>query len=210
MACILKPECNYLHGYFRCLLPLETVDVEVKVKKMTGITMFRRGRNTQFILCNPWSTRLYPYPSLIRKMKTYLELEGKLGPKHRPQPQTQSQLLTSTPSKNNNSLTKKTPGPKMAEKDEENQNTCKKKVQGEGNCQALTYQPNYDYGHEPNPCPHSSHFHCIHPDAHDEISNHVNPSDCIQFGKGKIWRNSLPHRKAPSWRKSFCPNCSPS
>ena len=81
MACILKPECNFLHWYFRCLLPLETVDVEVKVKTMRGIYMFRRGNTTQVILCNLWSTRLHPYPSLIRKMKTYLELEGKLGPK---------------------------------------------------------------------------------------------------------------------------------
>ena len=32
MACILKPQCNFLHWYFMCLLPLETVDVEVKVK----------------------------------------------------------------------------------------------------------------------------------------------------------------------------------
>ena len=79
MACTLKPECNFLHGYFRCLLPIDTVDVEVKVKTMRGIHMFRRDWTTQVILCNPWSTRLCPYPSLIRKMKTYLELEGKLG-----------------------------------------------------------------------------------------------------------------------------------
>ena len=32
MASILKPKCNFLHRYIRCLLPLETVDVEVKVK----------------------------------------------------------------------------------------------------------------------------------------------------------------------------------
>ena len=33
MACVLKPECKFLHGYFRCLLPMETVDDEVKIKK---------------------------------------------------------------------------------------------------------------------------------------------------------------------------------
>ena len=49
-------------------------------------------------------------------MKTYLELEGKLGPKPRSQAQTQLQPSTSAPSQNNNSLTRKTPGPKMAEK----------------------------------------------------------------------------------------------
>ena len=30
MACILMPDCNFMHGYFRWLLPEETVDVEVK------------------------------------------------------------------------------------------------------------------------------------------------------------------------------------
>ena len=81
MACILHPECNFLHRYFRCQLPEETVDVEVKVKIMQGIQTFRRDRTSQVIRCNPWSTRLHPYPSLIWKMKTYIELEGRLGPK---------------------------------------------------------------------------------------------------------------------------------
>ena len=74
MACILKPECNFLHGYFRCLLPIETMDVKVKIKMMRGIHTFRRDWTTHVISCNPWSTRLCLYPSLIRKMKAYLEL----------------------------------------------------------------------------------------------------------------------------------------
>ena len=76
MACVLIPKYNFLNGYFRCPLPSETVDVEVKVKMMRGIHMFRRDRT----MCNTWSTRLHPYPTFIRKMKTYLELEGKLCP----------------------------------------------------------------------------------------------------------------------------------
>ena len=51
MACILKQECNFLHRYFRFLLPIENVDVEVKVKMMRGIHTFRRqnhpGHNMQ-------------------------------------------------------------------------------------------------------------------------------------------------------------------
>ena len=58
---------------------IETVDVKVKIKMMKSIHTLRRDWITQVISCNPWSTRLHPYPSLIRKMKTYLELEGKLG-----------------------------------------------------------------------------------------------------------------------------------
>ena len=91
MACILCPECKFLHENFRCQLPVEMVDAKVKVKTMQGIHMFRRDRTSQVIKCNPRSTKLHPYPSLIQKMKTYFELEGRLGPKSRPQPHTQAQ-----------------------------------------------------------------------------------------------------------------------
>ena len=85
MACILQPECNFLHGFFRRHLLVETVDVEVRTTLMQGTHMFRRDRTCQVIKCNPWSTRLCPHPTIIKKMKTYLELEGKLGPKLQPQ-----------------------------------------------------------------------------------------------------------------------------
>ena len=83
MACRLCPECNFLHSYLKCLLPAKIVDVELKVKMMQGIHTFKQDRTSQVIKCNPWSTRLHPYPSLVRKIKTYLELEGRLGPKPR-------------------------------------------------------------------------------------------------------------------------------
>ena len=57
------------------LLPEETIDIEVKVKTMKGIHTFRRDHTTQIISCKPWSPRLHPYPSLVQKMQTYLELK---------------------------------------------------------------------------------------------------------------------------------------
>ena len=84
MACILQPECYFLHGLFRCHLPVEMVDVEVRITSMQGTHTFRRDRMCQVIKCNPWSTRLHPHPTIIKKMKTYLGLEGKLGPKPQP------------------------------------------------------------------------------------------------------------------------------
>ena len=85
MACILQPECNFLHGFFRCHLPVEMVDVEVRITSMQGIHMFRRDRTCQIIKYNPWNTRLCPHPTIIKKMKTYSELDGKLGPELQPQ-----------------------------------------------------------------------------------------------------------------------------
>ena len=87
MACILQPKCNFLHGFFRCCLPVETVDVEVKITSMQDMHTFRRDRKSQIIKCNPWSTKLCPHPTLIKKMRTYLELEGTLGPKSKIQSQ---------------------------------------------------------------------------------------------------------------------------
>ena len=80
MACLLQPECNFLHGYFRCQLPVEVVDVEVKITSMQGTHIFRRDRTTQLIKCTPWSSRLCSHPTIIKKMRTFLEVEGKLGP----------------------------------------------------------------------------------------------------------------------------------
>ena len=99
MACLLQLECNFLHGYSRCQLPVEVVDMEVKTTSMQGMHIFQRDRTTQLIKCTPWSTRLYPHPTIIKKMKTFLEVEGKMGPI--PQP-TSSQYRPPQPDTNPN------------------------------------------------------------------------------------------------------------
>ena len=80
MACLLQPECNFLHGYIRCRLQVEVVDIGVKITSMQGTLIFRRDRTMLLIKCTPWSTRLCPHPTIIKKMKTFLEVEGKMGP----------------------------------------------------------------------------------------------------------------------------------
>ena len=66
--------------FFRYKLQVEVVDVEVKITSMQGMHIFRRDQTTQLIKCTPWSTRLCPHPTIIKKMKTFLEVEGKMGP----------------------------------------------------------------------------------------------------------------------------------
>ena len=80
MACFLQPECNFLHGYFRCKLPVEAVDMEVKVTSMQGTHIFRRDHTTQQFRCVPWTLNLCPHPNMIKKIKTFLEVENKMGP----------------------------------------------------------------------------------------------------------------------------------
>ena len=84
MACLLQPECNFLQGYFRCRLPIEVVDVEVKIISMQGMHIFQRDRTTQLIKCTPWSTRLCPHPTIVKKMRIFLEVEGRMGPLPQP------------------------------------------------------------------------------------------------------------------------------
>ena len=80
MACLLQLECNFLYGFFRCKLLVEVEDVEVKITSMQGTHIFRRDRTTQLIKCTHWNTRLCLHPTIIKKMKTFLEVEGKTGP----------------------------------------------------------------------------------------------------------------------------------
>ena len=80
MACLLQLECNFWHGYFRRKLPVEVVDVQVKVTSMQGTHIFRRDRRTQMIKCTPWTMNLCPHPTIVKKMKTFLIVENKMGP----------------------------------------------------------------------------------------------------------------------------------
>ena len=80
MACLLQPECNFLHGYFRCKLPVEVVDVEVKVTSMQGTHIFRKDQTTQLVRCILWTPNLCLHPNMIKKMKPFLEVEKKMGP----------------------------------------------------------------------------------------------------------------------------------
>ena len=86
-------------------------------------------------------------------MKTYLELEGKLGPKPRPYPQTKLQPHTSAPPQNKNPLTRKAQDPKHLKRRGEPENLQKKKVQAEGNCQPLPTTPTTSVPVNPTPTP---------------------------------------------------------
>ena len=79
MACQLQPECNFLHRFFRCKLPMEVVDMEVKVMSMQGTHLYKQDWTTQVTKCVPWTNNICPHPNIINKMKTFLEVEKKMG-----------------------------------------------------------------------------------------------------------------------------------
>ena len=55
-----------------------------KITSMQGMHIFQRDRTTQLIKCTPWRTRLCPHPTINKKMKSFLEVEGKMGPVPQP------------------------------------------------------------------------------------------------------------------------------
>ena len=107
MACLLQPECNFLQGIFRCKLPVEVVDVEVKITSMQGTHIFRRDKTTQLIKCTPWSTWLHPHPTFIKKMNTFLEVEGKMHPIPTPSSQFRPPLPDTYPNIRKDNVTEK-------------------------------------------------------------------------------------------------------
>ena len=72
MACILQPECNFLHGYFRCQLPVEVVHVEVKITSVQGTHIFWRDRMTQPIKCTPMECKTLPQPNNSQENENFL------------------------------------------------------------------------------------------------------------------------------------------
>ena len=72
-----------------------------------GDTHFRRDRTTQLIKQTPWSTRLHPHPTIIKKMKTFLEVEGKMGPIPTPGSQFRPPLPDTNPNIRKDNVTEK-------------------------------------------------------------------------------------------------------
>ena len=107
MACLLQAECNFLHSFFRCKLLVEVEDVGVKITSMQGTHIFRRDRTTQLIKCTPWNTRLCLHPTVIKKMKTFLEVEGKMGPIPTPGSQFRPPLPDTNPNIRKDTVTEK-------------------------------------------------------------------------------------------------------
>ena len=107
MVCLLQPECNFLHNFFRCKLPVEVVDMEVKITSMHGTHIFRRERTTQLIKFTPWTTRLCLHHTIIKKMKTFLEVESKMGPIPTPGSQFRPPLPDTYPNIRKDTVTEK-------------------------------------------------------------------------------------------------------
>ena len=60
--------------------------MEVTVRTMKGIHPFKRDCSTQIISCKPRTPNHHPYPTLGKKMRTYLELKDQVADSPCPNP----------------------------------------------------------------------------------------------------------------------------
>ena len=47
---------------------------------MQGTHIFRKDWMIQLVMCIPWTANLCPHLNIVKKMKTFLEVENKMGP----------------------------------------------------------------------------------------------------------------------------------
>ena len=58
---------------------MEVVDVEVKITSMQGTHLYKRDQTMQVTKCLLWTNNIQPHPTIVKKMKTFLEVENKMG-----------------------------------------------------------------------------------------------------------------------------------
>ena len=70
---------QFLAWILQVQTPVEVVDMEVKVTSMQGTHLYKQDQTTQVTKCIPWTNNIHPHPNIIKKMKTFLEVENKMG-----------------------------------------------------------------------------------------------------------------------------------
>ena len=72
MACKLSAYCSLIFGILRCILPEDTIDLDLKACYLQGLHTYKKYRITQVIKCIPCIIEFKPFPSLQKKMAEFL------------------------------------------------------------------------------------------------------------------------------------------
>ena len=73
MACDLKPTCDFIFGFLLCTLPMVTIDIELTVRTIQGIHMYRKDQISKQVTCSPSNRLMKPFLSLQKKIEAYEE-----------------------------------------------------------------------------------------------------------------------------------------
>ena len=71
MARDSSPVCDFIFGSIQTGLPMDTVDVELVIRTVKGIYMYRKDHMAKSIVFSPWSRTVIPFPSLHKKIQTF-------------------------------------------------------------------------------------------------------------------------------------------
>ena len=69
MAREISPICDFIFGSIWTGLPMDTVDIELTVRTVKGIYMYRKDHMAKSTVFSPWSRTFIPFPSLQRRYK---------------------------------------------------------------------------------------------------------------------------------------------
>ena len=80
MASEMKHACDFVFGFLQYTLPMDTIGVELMVRMVKGIHMFRQDHMTEAATYRPWIRWMKPFPSLQKKIKAYKEKRNENSP----------------------------------------------------------------------------------------------------------------------------------
>ena len=76
MAREISPVCNFIFGSIYTGLPTDTVDVELTIRMVKGIYMYRKDHTAESTVFSPWSRTIIPFPSLCKKIQAFQDENG--------------------------------------------------------------------------------------------------------------------------------------
>ena len=71
MAREISPICNFIFGSIQTGLPTDMVDVELTIRTVKGICIYRKDHMAESMVFLPWSRTVIPFPSLCKKIQAY-------------------------------------------------------------------------------------------------------------------------------------------
>ena len=72
MACELQMQCDLVHGFLKCSLPEDTVDVDLKFCTLKRYSYVQKDHKSQTTKYSLWGTQVQPCPSLKKKMVKFM------------------------------------------------------------------------------------------------------------------------------------------
>ena len=70
MAREISPICNFIFGSI-CTGLTDMVDVELMIRMIKGIYMYRKDHMAESMVFSPWSRTIIPFPSLCKKTQAF-------------------------------------------------------------------------------------------------------------------------------------------